>query len=73
MSHPRTVFARATLARRRDPWAGAGIEPSLAEVLADPLIHLIMRRDGVTPPELRAVVDAAKARLGAGRCCRCAA
>lgn len=26
-------------------WATAGIEPSLAEVLSDPILHQVMRRD----------------------------
>jgi len=54
-------------------WLEAGAEPALDDVLADPLVHLVMRRDGVSPAQLGAVVAAARARLGGGRCCRCAA
>ncbi len=43
----------APLAAPRDTWLGAGQEPALEEVLADPLVHLVMRRDGVTPGESR--------------------
>jgi len=62
------------MARRRDPWASAGIEPGLAEVLADPLVHLVMRRDGVSLDALDAVIAAAREKLGFRRClCRLAA
>jgi hypothetical protein len=57
----------------RDPWARAGIEPRLEEVLADPLVHQVMRRDGVTEPALRGVIGRAQARLRSAPCCRCAA
>lgn len=30
-----------------DPWRGG--EPTLAELMADPITHLVMRRDGLTP------------------------
>jgi hypothetical protein len=60
--------------RQRDPWASGGIEPALREVLADPLVHLVMRRDGVSPAELAAVVAAARQKLGFRDClCRLAA
>jgi len=42
--------------------AQAGIEPPLGEVLSDPLIHQIMRRDGVGMAELLRVIT--EARLG---------
>ena len=29
-------------------YAVAGIEPALSEVLDDPIVHLLMARDGVT-------------------------
>lgn len=54
-------------------WARAGKEPPLCEVLADPLVHLVMRRDGVSPAGLRAVIAAAQTRLGNRPCERCAA
>jgi hypothetical protein len=57
----------------RDPWARAGIEPRLAEMLADPLVHQVMRRDGVTEAALRGVIGRAQARLRSAPCCRCAA
>ncbi len=63
----------APLAPPRDAWLGAGQEPDLAEVLADPLVHLVMRRDGVTPAALAAVIAAARARWRGDRCWHCAA
>jgi hypothetical protein len=54
---------------RRAAWAEAGVEPSLTDILADPLLHLVMRRDGVTPAALAAVIVAAQATLARGLCC----
>ena len=53
-------------------WMEAGVEPGLCDVLADPLVHLVMRRDGVTQGELRGVVARARVTLGVAPC-RCAA
>lgn len=47
----------------RDAWGVAGIEPSLCEALADPLVHLVMQRDGVSRADLVAVIRAAQTRL----------
>ncbi|HXP75100.1 MAG TPA: hypothetical protein VN823_13230 [Stellaceae bacterium] len=49
-------------------WRGAGVELDLAEVLAEPMVHLLMRRDGVSPCALRRVVAAARAALRRGLC-----
>jgi hypothetical protein len=54
-------------------WLAAGKEPALAELLADPLVGLVMRRDGVSPAALRAVVATAQDRLRDRLCCRSAA
>lgn len=40
-SHP------APCRRASDPWRDG--EPCLSEVMADPLVHLVMRRDGLNP------------------------
>ena len=53
-------------------WRDAGTEPDLAEVLADPVVHLVMRRDGVSPCQLRQVIVEARKRLRGGLC-RCIA
>jgi hypothetical protein len=56
-------FKRRRSLHERDAWGVAGIEPSLCEALADPLVHAVMRRDGVTRDELVAVIRAAQSRL----------
>jgi hypothetical protein len=45
------------------PFSRAGTEPQLAELLADPLTHLVMRRDGITEREVRAAVEIARRTL----------
>jgi hypothetical protein len=54
-------------------WLGVGAEPDLAEVLADPMVHLVMERDGVSPCALRRVVVAARVRLRIRLCTELAA
>jgi hypothetical protein len=63
--------AAAAPAPWHQAWREAGKEPSLREVLADPLVHLVMRRDGVTLAQLEAVIARAKERRSL--CCLCAA
>jgi hypothetical protein len=59
--------------RRADDWLRPGAEPSLGDVLADPLVHLVMRRDGVGQAQLRLIIAQAQACLRGDPCCRCAA
>lgn len=54
-------------------WRSAGKEPRLSEVLNDPIVHQVMRRDGVSFAELAAVIAQAQATLWRGLCCDCAA
>jgi hypothetical protein len=58
-------------------WLDPGQEPVLVELLADPLLHQVMRRDGVSVTELCNHIAAARSRLGLGDFgqgpCRCAA
>ncbi len=49
-------------------WRHAGDEPALHEVLADPLVHLVMRRDGITAGELQSAIEGARASLRRGVC-----
>ena len=44
-------------------WSKAGIEPTLTEVMNDPIVHLVMRRDSLTPDEVWSVINAARRRL----------
>lgn len=46
--------------RARQRWGVPGSEPPLAEVLADPVVHLVMRGDGVTHTELEAIIRRAQ-------------
>ena len=48
-------------------WREAGDEPALDEVLADPIVHLVMRRDGVEITDLKDVIARAQAALIAAR------
>ena len=44
-------------------WRDPGIEPSLEDVLSDPLVHLIMRRDHLSVADVRQMMDITQARL----------
>ncbi|MEA2754303.1 MAG: hypothetical protein QOJ54_592 [Aliidongia sp.] len=46
------------------PYDSAGIEPDLIDLLADPVTHAVMRRDGVTLGDLCAVIRTGRRRLG---------
>lgn len=52
---------------RYEPYAEAGIEPRLEDLLGDPLTRLLMRRDGVSDSSLRHLIGETKERLRA-RC-----
>ena len=39
-------------------WAEAGIEPKLDDMIADPLVRVVMRHGGVTDAELRGMLEA---------------
>lgn len=57
-------------ASTREDWTEAGVEPGLVETLMDPLVHLVMKRDGVSMPELLDVVVRARLQLfGRGIAC----
>ncbi len=38
-------------------------EPSIREVMSDPIVHLVMRRDGLTPEDVWPVILAASEQL----------
>ena len=42
--------------RRRSSWRDAGPEPTIDEVLADPIVRQLMSSDGVTERDIRQVV-----------------
>jgi hypothetical protein len=37
-------------------WSRPGVEPGLEEALADPVVLLVLRRDGLTAADVRAVI-----------------
>jgi hypothetical protein len=51
------------------PYERAGIEPAFHELLSDPVLQAVMNRDGVDADTLRAVVRAARVRLGLAAPC----
>ncbi|HUN51307.1 MAG TPA: hypothetical protein VMU42_09325 [Candidatus Sulfotelmatobacter sp.] len=59
-------MARRQVVQQTALWGKAGVEPDLREVLADPLVHLVMRRDRVSMAALCNVVAVAQARLRQG-------
>ena len=46
------------------PWGVPGIEPPLREVLTDPLVRAVMRRDGVSLAALESLVAAVRRVVG---------
>ncbi len=44
-------------------WRRAGVEPSVDEMIADPIVGLLMRHDGVDEAELRRTLARAGAAL----------
>ena len=44
-------------------WATAGCEPTLEEVMSDPLVALVMRRDRLTRENVWAAIRVARRRL----------
>jgi len=49
---------------KRVPFAGAGDEPALAELLADPILHLLMRRDRLSDGDVLQAIARGRAALG---------
>lgn len=44
-------------------YCGGGVEPSLDEVMADPIIHRLMARDGVGLDSLNSLIAEVRGRL----------
>jgi hypothetical protein len=51
------------------PYERAGIEPDFHELLADPVLHAVLARDGIDEDTVKAVVRAARIRLGLASPC----
>ena len=61
------VRARFVIPRRRqprnEPYAIAGVEPAIEEILSDPITCALMRRDGVSEGTLRSLLASMRASL----------
>ncbi|WP_156612524.1 hypothetical protein [Paramagnetospirillum marisnigri] len=68
MTHSKRVSPGPQLVAKRafDPWRHG--EPSLAEVMNDPIVHLLMRRDGLVADQVWPVVREAQSRLDRPLC-----
>ncbi len=40
----------------RARWSEAGVEPNITDVLSDPIVHTLMRADGVHIADLLAII-----------------
>ena len=45
------------------PYATAGTEPPIEDIISDPVMQLILRRDGLTAAEVWAAIDLARRAL----------
>jgi hypothetical protein len=68
----RSLFTNAS-GRPAKGWSEAGTEPDLAEVLSDPIVHLVMARDGLSRVDLERAVAFGQRQLRSRLCCLCAA
>ena len=59
--------------RRTVAWSQAGVEPTLSEMLADPIVHLVMARDGLSRADVERAVAHGQRQLRSRLCCLCAA
>ncbi len=58
-------MARATrMTAKVDPFARAGDEPRLSDMLADPIVHTLMRCDRLSEGDLRIAIERARTALG---------
>ncbi|MFZ1416657.1 MAG: hypothetical protein WAS73_19090 [Defluviicoccus sp.] len=48
---------------RNEPYAIAGVEPAIEEILSDPITCALMRRDGVSETTLRTLLTSMRTSL----------
>jgi hypothetical protein len=65
MDHNVILAKSSDTPRQCRSWRAAGVEPPLGEVLADPLVEAVMRRDGLDRAMLESVIAQAQQRLRA--------
>jgi hypothetical protein len=51
---------------RNEPYAIAGVEPAIEEILSDPITCALMRRDGVSEATLRTLLTSVRTNLRVG-------
>jgi hypothetical protein len=60
---PNAASSRAELLNlRADAYAHAGVEPSLEEMLHDPMVRMMMRADGLEPVTVRRLLSSSSGR-----------
>jgi hypothetical protein len=60
MRPPAAVLARVPAPPEESAYAHAGTEPSLDEMLCDPIVQLVIRADRLEPAEVQGVLTAAR-------------
>ena len=53
--------------RRFDPWSNASDEPRLSDVLADPIIQMMMKTDGISQLAINDIVRSVGLRLSGSK------
>jgi hypothetical protein len=72
-AHPNRPIKLPRIVRGSRSWTEFGEEPSLAEVMADPIVHLVMARDHLTHADVESAVALGRRQLRSRLCRRCAA
>ena len=72
-NHPTRPISRPTIVSHVQPWSEAGTEPRLADLLADPIVHLVMARDHLSRADVESAVAFGRRQMRSRLCSRCAA
>jgi len=64
---------RPTKFRKAQSWSEAGDEPRLTDLLADPIVHLVMARDHLSRADVERAVAYGQRQLRSRLCSLCAA
>jgi len=54
-------------------WSDGGTEPALADLLSDPIVHLVMARDHLSRADVERAVSFGQRQLRSRLCCGCGA
>ena len=66
-------FTRPAKFPKVQSWSEAGTEPKLADMLADPIVHLVMARDHLSRADVEKAVAYGQRLLRSRLCSLCAA